>query len=104
MGLPRAQMSKYQNIMNCTPQLISGIGKYDHVTPVLKSLHWLPSEARIHYKILCLTDKTLNDLAPDYLSDVITSYQPMHSFRSSKKGLLVVPKVRTKSYGSCAFA
>ncbi len=104
MGLPRAQISKYQHIMNCAARIISGIGKYDHVTPILKSLHWLPSEARVHYKILCLTYKALNDLAPEYLCDAITQYQPAHSLHSSEKGLLVVPKVRTKSYGSCAFA
>ena len=104
MGLLRAQISKYQHIMNCAAWLISSIRKYDHVTPILKSLHWLTSEARIHYKILCLTYKALNDLAPDYLSDAITRHQLMHSLRSSEKGLLVVPKVQTKSYGSRAFA
>ena len=104
MGLPKAQISKYQHIMHCAARLISGIGKYDHVTPVMKSLHWLPSEARIHYKILCLTYKALNNLAPDYLSGAIARYQPTRSLRSSEKGLLVVPKVRTKTYGSRAFA
>ena len=103
VGLPRVQISKYQHIMNCAARLISGIGKYDHVTPILKSLHWLPSKARIHYKILCLTYKALNDLAPDYLSDAITRYQPTRSLCSFEKGQLVVPKVRTKSYGSHAF-
>ena len=76
MGLLRVQISKYQHIMNYAARLISGIGKYYHVTPILKSLHWLPSEARIHCKILCLIYKALNNLAPDYLSDAITQYQP----------------------------
>ena len=104
MGIPRAQISNYQHIMNCATLLILGIGKYDHVTPILKSLHWLTSEARIHNKILCLTYKALNYLAPDYLSDSIIHYQPTRSLRSSKKGLLVVPNIRTKRYGSHAFA
>ena len=76
----------------------------ESMTLVLKSLHWLLSEARIHYKILCLTYKALNDLAPDYLSGAITRYQPTHSLHSSEKDLLVVPKVQTKTYGSHAFA
>ncbi len=104
MGLPKAQISKYQHIMNCAARLISGIGKYDHVTPAMKSLHWLPSEARIHYKVLCLTYKAINELALDYLSGSIARYEPTRSLRSSEKGLLVVPKVRTKTYGSRAFA
>ncbi len=42
--------------------------KYDHITPILQSLHWLPIKFRISYKILLLTYKTLNGLAPAYLT------------------------------------
>ena len=44
-------------------RFVSGI-RSDHVTPVMKDLHWLPIGARIHFKILLLTFKILNDLAP----------------------------------------
>ncbi len=95
MGLSRVQISKYQHIMNCAAWLVSGIGKFDHVTPVMKCLHWLPAEARTHYKILCLTIKAMND---------INHYVPVQALHSSEKGLLVVPKVKTKIYGGRAFA
>ena len=104
VGLLRTQILKFQHIMNCVACLVSGIGKFDHISPILKSLHWLPSEARIQYKVLCLVYKTQNDLAPKYLSDVITQYHLTRSLRSSDKGLLVVPKVCTNRYGGRAFA
>ena len=43
-----------------------------HITPVLQSLHWLPVEKRIQYKILLLTYKCLHARAPTYLSDLLT--------------------------------
>ena len=35
--------------------------KYDHVTPLLKELHWLPITARIQYKIASLVFKCQHD-------------------------------------------
>ena len=43
--------------------------------------------------------KTLNGLAPEYLSDMLLMYAPSRSLRSSGTGLLVVPRVRTETYG-----
>ena len=37
----------------------------------LKELHWLPMEQRITFKVLLLTFKALNNLAPPYLSQLI---------------------------------
>ena len=70
----------------------------------MKPLHWLPSEARIHYKTLCLTFKALNNIAQDYLSKAIIKNKLVQSPTSSDKGLLVVPKDQTSRYGSHAFA
>ncbi len=41
------------------------VKKYDHITPILQSLHCLHIKFRISYKILLLAYKPLNDLAPD---------------------------------------
>lgn len=47
----------------------------DH-TPVLAPLHWLPVRFRIDFKMLLLTLKDLNCLAPKYISDLLTWYVP----------------------------
>ena len=67
-------------------------------------LHWLPVEHRIVFKILLLVFKSLNNLAPSYISDLLTSYIPSRSLRSSNQSLLVVPRSIQKSYGGRAFA
>ena len=58
--IPKYQRDKLQRIQNTTARMITGARSSDHITPLLKSLHWLPVEARIHFKILLITYKILN--------------------------------------------
>lgn len=43
-------------------RVLSRTQKYDHITPVLASLHWLPVVFRINFKIVLLVFKSLNGL------------------------------------------
>ena len=45
--------------------------KSDHFTPLLFQLHWLPIDQRIEFKVLLLTYKAMQGLAPQYLSDLL---------------------------------
>jgi len=53
--------------------------KYEHITPVLRSLHWLLVTFKIHYKVL-LVYKYLNSLGPQYIADMLTEYKPISQF------------------------
>jgi len=64
--LPFASVSKRvfmrnisHELQNCAARLILGGGKYDHITPLLRELHWLPVEHRINFKLLLITLKLL---------------------------------------------
>ena len=103
-GLPKYEIHKNQHIMNSAARLISGTRKCDHITPVLSSLHWLPVEHRINFKLMCLTYKALHGSAPTYLTDLLVKYCPVRSLRSVEQGLLTVPKACTVRYGKQAFA
>ena len=59
-GLPKYLIAKLQAVLNCAARLILGKQKYDHATPLLIQLHWLPVSQRIVFKILLLTFKALN--------------------------------------------
>ncbi len=78
--------------------------KYDHITPILHSLHWLPIKFHISYKILLLTFKALNGLAPAYLTSLLSCYNPSRSLRSQNSGLLVVPRIAKSTKGGRAFS
>ncbi len=57
VGLPKAHIKRLQHVMNCAARLVSRAGKHDHITPVMKGLHWLPVEQCLKFKILCMTYK-----------------------------------------------
>ena len=61
-------------------------------------------EQRIVFKILLLTFKSLNDLVPSYIRDLLETYTPSRNLRSSTSNLLVTPGSRLKFYGDHAFS
>ena len=87
-------MAKLQCVHNAAARLILGIGKFSHITPALHELHWLPVSLRTDYKILLLTLKCIYDLAPTYLSDLISikSNSLYNLYRCTGKLLLDHPK------------
>ena len=102
-GLPQSATSKLQKILNTAARIITLTPKYAHITPVLRDLHWLPVAQRLEYKILLLTYKAVNGIAPIYLADYLQSYTPGANLRSKDSGLLIVPKTRLCTYGDRAF-
>jgi hypothetical protein len=103
-GLPDYLIGKLQRIQNNAARILTRTAKYDHITPILQDLHWLPVESRIKFKILLLTYKCLNNLAPEYLSELLNLYLPSRSLRSANNLDLVIPVTRLKSYGDRSFS
>ena len=103
-GVSQDQITKLQRVHNTAARIVSRTRKYEHITPVLKSLHWLPVNQRIIFKILLVTFKALHDLAPGYISDLIHKYHPSRTLRSQDRLLLAVPYTSTATYGDRAFA
>ena len=56
--------------------LVTKSFKFDHITPLLRDLHWLPILKRIQFKILVLTFKILHRDAPGYLCELLNWYHP----------------------------
>ena len=54
-SLPDVHTNKLQRIQNSAARLITRTKCREHITPILKQLHWLPVKSRINYKILLLT-------------------------------------------------
>ncbi len=81
-GCPASSINKLQIVQNAPARVLTRSRKYDHITPILQSLHWLPIKFRISYKILSLAYKALNDLAPAYLTNLLSRYNPTRSLRN----------------------
>ena len=79
---------RLQMVHNCAARLILDRRKYDHVTPMLVELHWLPVKERIAHKICLFVFKCLNHSAPKYLQDLVIPYKKKRSLRSENKNLI----------------
>ena len=69
MGLPLRLMQKLQMVQNVVARLLTGTRKYQHISPTLAALHWLPIHFCIHFKVLMMTYKALNGLGPRYMAE-----------------------------------
>ncbi len=98
-GCPASSINKLQVVQNAAARVLTRSRKYDHITPILRSLHWLPIKFNISYKILLLTYKALNGLAPAYLTSLLARYNPSRSLRLQISGLLVVPRIAKSTKG-----
>ena len=83
---------------------ISETDCYDHITPVLRNLHWRPVQTRITYKTLPLAYKALNGMAPVYISQILDMYKPSQTLRSAHQNLLLILRSNTATYGDGAFS
>ena len=102
-NLHQTQLSKLQKLQNAAARIISLSRKRSHITPTLKSLHWLQVTDRIVFKILLLVFHTVNGSALQYNIDIIHKYTPPRTLRSSNSGSLTIPKT-SKLWGDRSFS
>jgi len=103
-GLPMSQLKRLQRVQNSAAKLITVNSKYDHVTPILKRLHWLPILQRIEFKILLLTYKAIHGLAPEYIANLLHIKEGHPRTRSSESHNFVVPSTKCKTFGDRCFS
>ena len=64
-------------------RIVLNARKYDHVSPLLKQLHWLPVSKRIMYKVALIVYKSIHSLTPQYISCLFSPVQlSRYSLRS----------------------
>ncbi len=74
-GIPGYRIDQLQRVQNIAARVVKRCPRQDHITPVLKKLHWLPMDERILFKVLLLVYKCVNGLAPAYLSNLLVPLQ-----------------------------
>ena len=103
-GLPKVLLNRLQLVQNRAARIVTFTEKYEHITPSLIDLHWLPVEYRIIYKILLLVYKAINGLSPSYISNLLSFCSSSYSLRSCSNKLLQVLRSKLKSYGDRRFS
>ena len=104
-GLSASKLQRLQRIQNIAARIAARCSKTEslHITPVLKSLHWLPIKQRILFKLLLLVYKSLNGIAPSYLSELLQPQVMREGLRSTTQDQLRIPRSRLKNYGDRTF-
>ena len=103
-GLPSCLTDRLQKIQNNAARLVLQKSKRDHVTPMLRQLHWLPIIYRPKFKLAVLAYRFFDGSLPPYLSSLLTQYKPVRNLRSASEMLLEVPRRKLKSYGERSFS
>ena len=102
--LPDKDIRQLQKVQNSAARLVTLTSQRESITPILKKLHWLPVQYRIQYKIATIVHKCVYGNAPVYLKDLLESYTPSRTLRSSSEYYLVTSSVNQKSLGTRAFS
>jgi hypothetical protein len=97
-SISNANFARLQYIQNSLARVVTRKLKYDHITPSLKSLHWLPVRYRCDFKVLTLVYKYLSLGSPAYFGQVLKPHVSSVNTRSSNpiKRILTVPKFKTR--------
>lgn len=103
-GLPNYEIQKLQRLQNSAARLVVRAKRREHITPILRDLHWLPIDKRITFKLLLMTYKALNGLAPVYIKELLQVNNPVRTLRSNNSTTLLVPRSNMASYGDRSFA
>ena len=93
--------------LNAAARIITGVRKYDHITPILRDeLHWLPVTQRITFRLCLTVYKALHGMTPSYIAEFCHPVAATHyrsRLRSATYGDLVVPR-NCLELGKRAFA
>ena len=106
VGVSARLLDKLQSLQNAAARLVTGTRKFDHISPVLRELHWLPVRQRVKFRTAVLVYKCLHDLAPAYLADYCqptTVTAGRTRLRSANTQQLAIPRTNT-GYGDRSFA
>jgi hypothetical protein len=89
LQLPQTTIQPLVRVLHAAARTISGTRLYDHITPVLTDLHWLPLQQRIMYKVACIIFRCLQGTSAPYIAEHV---HMLDSERLMAARLLKVPR------------
>ena len=60
---------RLQRVQNRAARLVTRTKTQDHITPVLRDLHWLPVSSMIDFQLCLYMYKAFKKTVPIYISD-----------------------------------
>jgi len=105
-GLPATLLDRLQSVLNAAVRLIYVWRKYDHVTPLLRELHWLRVPKRITFQLATLAYRCQHNMVPHCLAVQLnraSSVASRRRLRSTSMPELIIPSTSRSTIGDRAF-
>jgi len=105
-GVSDALQRRLQSVLNAAARLVFSVGKSEHITPLLRELHWLRVPERIKFRLCVLAFRCLHHIVPRYLAETLhltTSRSSCSRLWSVAMSTLIVWATRQRTLGDHAF-
>ncbi len=102
-GCSARLINKLQMVQNAAARVLTRTRKYDHISPIMSTLHWLLIKHCVDFEILLISYKALNGLTPQYLSELLSHYSPPRPLRSQNSDHLIIPRISKSTAGGRSF-
>ena len=92
-----SNISKLQGVQNFAARIGSGTRKFDHVTPALKNLRWIPVKSHLYLRDAIVAFKSMTGQVPNCLSSNFISRGNISGRATRSSTQLNIPLFKTKS-------
>ena len=76
LGISAKDRNQLQKLQNRAVRIVFRAERLHPSAPLLRTLHWLPVDQRIKFKVLLYVFKGVHGLAPPYLNEFLVPYSP----------------------------
>ena len=90
-----ANIRKLQAVQNFVCRIIANGKKFDHITPILRNIGWLPVKEHLLYRDLVMIYKCMNGFAPRYLCDLFHKRSELNNRVTRNNEALHIPLCST---------
>jgi hypothetical protein len=84
-------VKKLQAVQNFAGRIVTQTRKFDHITPVMEELNWLPVKEHLLYRDTIMTYKCMNEMAPPYLCNKFRNRATIHGRHTRNRDQLQIP-------------
>jgi len=86
-----SNLDKGQKVQNFACRIISGVKKFDHITPVLRAMQWLPIRQQLYYNNAVIAFNCMAGCAPERLMDQFIKRSDVSTRTSRNSQKLQIP-------------
>ena len=78
----KKNIAKLQKVQNFAARIVSGKKKFDHITPSLIQLKWLPVSYMLRFRDTVMAFKCIRGMAPPYLCRMFETRSQIHNLNT----------------------